>query len=154
MQDTETITVARSFLALLNQGAPPSGRVLLRALDELAIAYHQAPEGDPAGSDAKPPRTDYQERYASLGKRFPDYGYYAVSDPTETLDENGMVGDAIDDLADIRADLEEVVWRFENVGPDDAHWYFRFLFEVHWGMHLRELALYLHANALRASDND
>jgi hypothetical protein len=69
------------------------------------------------------------------------------SDPT-AVDEKGMVGDAIDDLADIAADLEEVVW------ADDAHWHYKFLFEVHWGMHLRELALYLHANALRASDED
>lgn len=38
MQDTGTIAAARSFLALLNQGAPPSSRALLRALDELAAA--------------------------------------------------------------------------------------------------------------------
>jgi len=151
MEETATIVAARGFLALIEEGAVPSSRELLRALDELAMAYHQAPEGDPADDDATPPRTDYQERYASLGKRFPDYGYYAVSDPTEPVSEKGMVGDAIDDLADISADLEEVIWRFDNLGPDDAHWHFRFLFEVHWGMHLRELAVYLHANALRAS---
>jgi hypothetical protein len=154
MEDTLTIAAARSFLKLLHDGATPSSRELLRALDELAMAYHQAPEGDPADDDATPPRTDYQERHASLGKRFPDYGYYAVSDPTEPVEKKGLVGDAIDDLADISADLEQVIWRFENLGPDDAHWHFRFLFEIHWGMHLRELSLYLHANALRASDGD
>lgn len=154
MEDTATIAAARGFLTLLHDCAAPSSRELLRALDELAMAYHQSPEGDPAGHVARPPRTDYQERHASLGKRFPDYGYYAVSDPSEPVDEKGMVGDAIDDLADISGDLEQVIWRFENLGPDDAHWYFRFLFEIHWGMHLRELSLYLHANALRASDED
>lgn len=154
MDDTTTIAATRGFLVRLHQGKAPSSRVLLRALDELAMAYHHTPEGDPSEDDATPPTGDYEERYANLGKRFPDYGYYAVSDPTEPVDEKGMVGDAIDDLADISADLEQVIWRFENLGPDDAHWHFRFLFEIHWGMHLRELSLYLHANTLRASDRD
>ncbi len=152
MEEPATITATRSFLALLQNG--PSSRELLRALDELAIAYHRSPEGDPSDDDAKAPREDYQERYARLGSLFPDYGHYAVSDPTQPLDESGMVGDAIDDLADISADLEQVIWRFENIGPDDAHWHFRFLFEIHWGMHLRQLSLYLHANALRATVGD
>ena len=154
MDDTATIAATRSFLALLHQGPTPSSRELLRSLDELAMAYHHTPEGDPSQDEATPPTTDYQQRYASLGKRFSNYGYYAVSDPTEPLNEKGMVGDAIDDLADIAADLEEVVWRFESLGANDAHWHYKFLFEIHWGMHLRELALYLHANALRASDDD
>jgi hypothetical protein len=154
MEDTATIATTRSFLALIEEDRVPSSRELLRALDRLAMAYHEAPEGEPADDDARPPRREYQERYASLAKRFSDYGYYAVSDPTEPVNEEGMVGDAIDDLADISADLEQVIWRFENLGPDDAHWHFRFLFEIHWGMHLRELSLYLHANALRASSED
>lgn len=154
MDDTATIATTRSFLALLHEGPTPSSRKLLRSLDELAMAYHHTPEGNPSETDVTPTRKDYQERYVSLGKRFPNYGYYAVSDPTEPVNEKGMVGDAIDDLADIAADLEEVVWRFENLDANDAHWHFRFLFEIHWGMHLRELSLYLHANALRSSDED
>lgn len=154
MEDTPTIAAARRFLMLLSDGTAPSGRELLPALDDLAAAYHQTPEGDPAKEDATPPRSDYQERRNSLARRFPGFGYYAVSDPTEPVNDEAMVGDAIDDLADISADLEEVIWRFQNLGPDDAHWHFRFLFEIHWGMHLRELSLYLHANTLRASDED
>lgn len=152
MESTATIAAARSFLVRLLDGQAPSSRELLLALDELAMAYHRAPLGSPADSGVTPPRNDdYQERYARLGTRFPDYGYYAVSDPTEPTNEEPMVGDAIDDLADISADLEEVIWRFENLGPDDAHWHFRFLFEIHWGEHLRELSCYLHANTFRAS---
>jgi hypothetical protein len=78
MDDTATIAAARSFLALLHQGPTPSSRELLRSLDELAMAYHHTPEGDPSEDEATPPTTDYQQRYASLGKRFPNYGYYAV----------------------------------------------------------------------------
>ncbi|HUE79504.1 MAG TPA: DUF5063 domain-containing protein [Sphingomicrobium sp.] len=157
MEDTPTIAAVRGFLALLNDGAAPSGRELARALDQLAMAYHEAPDGDPAEEDRESPThgfENYKERYAKLGKRFPDYGYYAVADPMKPITQESLVGDAIDDLADIAGDLEEVVWRFENLGADDAHWHFRFLFEIHWGMHLRELSLYLHANWLRASDED
>ena len=56
-----------------------------------------------------------------------------------------MTGDAIDDLADIAGDLEEVLRRFEHSGKNAGDWYFRMLFEIHWGRHLRELQLYLHA---------
>jgi hypothetical protein len=56
-----------------------------------------------------------------------------------------MSGDPIDDLADIVGDLSHVIWRYENVGPDEALWYFHFHFQAHGGRHLRELSLYLHA---------
>jgi hypothetical protein len=55
-----------------------------------------------------------------------------------------MMGDAIDDLADLTLDMREVVWLAEHVGLDDAHWSFR-LHYFHWGRHARELALYLHS---------
>ena len=145
MVDTSTIATVRCFLALLREGSPPSDEELARALDELAMAYHEAPEGAPAEDERDPPSGDFRERYAGLGKRFPEYGLYAVADPTEPLNEESLVGDAIDDLADIARDLEEVVWRFENLGADDAHWHFKLLYRIHWGMHLRELSHYLHA---------
>jgi hypothetical protein len=40
--------------------------VLGRALDELAIAYHDTPESEPSEDDATPHRTDYRERYSRL----------------------------------------------------------------------------------------
>lgn len=55
-----------------------------------------------------------------------------------------MVGDAIDDLADLTLDMREVVWLADHVGVDDAHWSYRLHF-FHWGRHARELSLYLHA---------
>lgn len=55
-----------------------------------------------------------------------------------------MMSDALDDLRDITLDLREVIWRAERLGLDDAHWYFHLHF-FHWGRHMRELALYLHA---------
>jgi hypothetical protein len=146
MDDSPTIAAIRSFLALLAEGEPPSAEELAKALDHLALAYHQAPEGEPADDDRVAPEWDFKARYAALGQRYPQLGMYAVSDPSEVIHKEAMCGDAIDDLADIERDLREVVWRFENIGAEDAHWHFKMLYRSHWGRHLRELALYLHAN--------
>lgn len=96
--------------------------------------------------DRDAPRRDFEQyktRYAELGKRFRDYGYYAVGDWTEPLGKESVIADAIDDLADIEGDLERTLWRYENVGADDAHWHFRLDYEIHWGRHLKELSLFV-----------
>ena len=144
-----TIAAVRRFLSLVLEGMPPTDAALARALDELALAYHDTPDGEPEEEDATPPKTDYPQRYAELSARFPHYGHYPVADPLETEGQQYMLGDAIDDLADIVGDLQEIVWRFERLGADDAHWHFRFLYLAHWGGHLRELSLYLHARVRR-----
>ena len=56
-----------------------------------------------------------------------------------------MVGDAVDDITDIVGDLSEALWRYTAVGPDDAHWYFRFSYETHWGRYLHDLRSYIYA---------
>jgi RimJ/RimL family protein N-acetyltransferase len=145
MEDTPTIAAVRRFLRLLLEGSPPTDEELARALDALAMAYHEAPEGSPADDDSEPPGDAFQPRHAELGKRFTGYGFYTVADPLEPVDQNCVASYAIDDLVDIARDLEEVVWRSENIGVDDAHWHFKFLYRTHWGRHLRELTYYLHA---------
>lgn len=144
MDDTPTIAAVRRFLALLDGGERPTVEDLAESLDHLAMAYHHAPEGEPADDD-RYPEWNFKARYGNLAERFPQLGMYAVADPSEPINGDTMCGDAIDDLADIERDLSEVVWRFENIGPDDAHWHFKLLYRSHWGRHLRELALYLHA---------
>jgi hypothetical protein len=146
MEDTATITVVRRFLRLLREGSAPSDQELSRALDELAMAYQEAPEGTPIEGDRDPPSReieDYKLRYAELGKRFPDHGHYAVGDWTDPLSKESVIADAIDDLTDIEGNLKKVLWRYENIGADDAHWHFRFGYGIHCGRHLRELSLYL-----------
>jgi hypothetical protein len=58
-----------------------------------------------------------------------------------------LVGDGIDDIADILLDLKAVLWRFNNTSVDDALWDLKQSFQYHWGLHLRELQLYLHVLA-------
>jgi len=125
--------------------------MLSRHLDELALSFHDTPSGDPNESDERP-ASESRSSYAEIGARFPTLGYYGSTDPNEVPGET-TVGDAIDDIMDITNDLNEVLWRFERFGPDDAHWHFRFLYEIHWGEHLRDLARYLHSR-LRLAEGE
>ena len=68
--DTPTISAVRRFLSLLSEGAAPDNEALAQALDELAVAYHHAPEGSPADDDRDPPDWDFKGRYAALRERF------------------------------------------------------------------------------------
>ena len=78
--------------------------------------------------------------------RFPNLGPYNVAQYTTTqLGESGcIIGDAVEDLADIALDLLEVEWRWEHNSEDDAMWSLKNSFLHHWGEHLRCLQLYLH----------
>ncbi|MFT3989668.1 DUF5063 domain-containing protein [Aestuariivirga sp.] len=145
MGETQTISLIRDTLHLLLDGEPPSTEQLAEALDRLMAALHASPAGDVAETAAELPHQPYDERYFALKRRFPDFGLYAIADPSDLSLATPMTGDAIDDLADISTNLEEVLWRAEHIGIEDALWHFRFLYQTHWGQHLRELALYLHA---------
>ena len=137
------ILAAQRFIEIATQTERPSINQLARSLDELALCYHDTPVGDPAENDERP-EPGSRVSQADICARFPDLGYYGVADPTEVPGE-ASVGDAIDDILDITNDLKEVVWRFDRFGADDANWHYRFLFQIHWGRHLRDLAGYLHS---------
>ncbi|WP_233602284.1 DUF5063 domain-containing protein [Corallococcus sp. CA047B] len=129
--------------------APTREHDLRLALDRIALASHFVDvEFDPsATSPDDVPSTPYEEFSKRLGQCFPGLGYYSVSlDSTDLGEEKPGVGDAIDDLADIARDLQEVLLRWET-SEVDALWHFQFLFGAHWGKHLRALQLHLHERA-------
>lgn len=133
--------------------APTRERNLRLALDRLALASHFVEgEFDPsAPSPRDVPTTPYEERTQRLGRCFPGLGYYSTAlDSTDLAALKPGVGDAIDDLADIANDLEEVLLRWET-SEVDALWYFKLNFESHWGQHLRALQLHLHERAFRSA---
>jgi hypothetical protein len=90
---------------------------------------------------------------AHMAQRFPALGYYGCADPKE-VPGKAVVGDAIDDIMDITNDLQEVLWRFDRFGASDAHWHLRFLYQIHWGKHLRDLARYLHSRLRLDKEED
>ncbi len=139
------IEAIRRFLSLLDQGEPISEETLAYALDALALAYHDTPLGKPSGIKTEPPQGDYKSVRRRVEGLFPDLGLYGIADPMKVPNEEALVGDAMDDISDIALDLTEVLWRWQNLGADDAHWHFRFGYQTHWGRHLHELRFYLHA---------
>jgi hypothetical protein len=81
-------------------------------------------------------------------------GYYNVpSSITKELGESKvLLGDGIDDIVDILLDLKGVLWRLDNTSVDDALWDLNQGFQYHWGLHLRDLQLYLHVLASGMED--
>lgn len=144
MKPSPIIQTAWRLLDLILQEEPPTDAALAEALDELALAYHEMPEGKAATGIGEPPVRDGAALRPLIAARFPDYGLYAVADPLDLSSGKTGTGDAIDDLVDIAGDMAEAVWRFDHLGADDAHHYLRLL-HFHWGRHMRELSLYLHA---------
>jgi len=140
----------QDFLDLIERGfgstAENEERLPL-ILDRLALAHHFT-EAEYDGADyPDPPKRDYQVLRARGLSRFPDYGYYNLSDPiTQDIGAGPcLIRDAIDDLADIAGDLEAIAWRWRHTSPADALWHFRMSYVHHWRAHLRGLQLYLDA---------
>jgi hypothetical protein len=147
MARDEIRRVIREFLALVDgsPGLEAEARLPL-LLDRLAVATQSAGRGSCEEDHADPPPRDQRALRALVCEHFPHYGYYNVAESLE--DDMGearcVIGDAIDDLVDITAALEDVEWRWSNNGAEDALWHLRFGFRHHWGRHLRELQVYLH----------
>src|SRR5579859_4570978 len=136
------------FLALIETGSgsvEENEKELKLLLDKLALAQHFAECSCDERESSTSPGRSYEELRKMVSTRFPSFGFYNIAEHVaEKVGESGtMVGDAIDDVADIARDLSDVKWRWENNGPDDGLWEFRFSFEIHWSQHLRELQLYL-----------
>ncbi len=136
--------MARRFRDLVLTAEPPPLSELSKGLDALVLAVQEADDLVPTTEGADPPPHDYAALYAAIRARFPDLGFYSVSDPL-VLPAEPMTGDAIDDLADIVIDLADALWRYDHNGLADALWDLTFSYRTHWGAHARDLAAYLHA---------
>jgi len=144
---SEVETAIKQYLLLLEPSNLMEGdrlRALSRALDDLAYVYHRIPEATGDLSDREPPNADYHARYSVIRTLFPSLGLYVCGSKELNNIERSTVGDMIDDLADIAADLESVVWYLDHGEENTALWHFRFSFEVHWGKHLRDASISLH----------
>lgn len=143
----ETVLEYLDLLANDRVNAEADVRALTLVLDKLAFAYHFADgvaSGTPYPDELRAKTAKWRQLAAH---RFPQFGSYNLARPVteQRAEAEVVVGDAIDDLADIAADLYEVAWRWKNSGADDALWHFRHIYDFHWGEHLRALQMYLHA---------
>jgi Domain of unknown function (DUF5063) len=119
------------------------------ALDSLAVTVRDISYVIDETDYPEVPTKDYQATYQVVGRHFPVLGYYNVAGSiTQEIGKSEvLVGDAIDDIVDILLELKGVLWRFDNTSVDDALWDLNQSFQSHWGLHLRNLQLYLHVLA-------
>jgi len=141
------IAIERYLSLTLGDNEPDHDRlqVLAWALDDLLLGLRSFPTAEPTEDDAEPPQMDHQSVHAEVGRRFPELGFYPAADPLDLESEEVLVGDAVDDAADIAIDLAEVIWRWDHLSKDDAAWCLHFGFKTHWGQHLMDLRRHLHA---------
>ncbi len=137
------------FIDLLENGLNDEQaniRALELNLDKLALAYHLIEVAFEDYASEAPSQNYNQLKHLAIG-RFPGFGYYnEPKNITEKIGETEiLIGDALDDIADIAMDLYEVLWYWENEGKKVALWKFCFGYEHHWGAHLRSLQSYLYA---------
>jgi hypothetical protein len=136
------------FLSLVEKGrgsAEENEAKLKLLLDKLALAQHFAAYKFDEKDHADAPRKAHEDLRKLVTAQFPNYGHYNVSgDVTINVGEGrAIIGDAIDDIADIAGELFEAKWCWENNSVDDGLWHFKNEFETHWAQHLRELQIYL-----------
>jgi Domain of unknown function (DUF5063) len=136
------------YLDLIENGrarAEENLQALELVLDKLALAHNfigfQFDEKDYPEAPAK----DYNRLRQLAERRFPDFGHYNMpACITEKIAQSEIVvGDAIDDVADIARDMYKIAWCWKHTSPEDALWHFQFGYESHWGEHLRCLQLYI-----------
>lgn len=143
MKKSSAVIASKDFLEEVWTGEPPTISRLIELLDRLLVSYHDTASADAPYYELDPPEKDWKAVYDQAGKRFGDLGFYPITDPSEEGVGTLMMGDAIDDIADITSDLRQTVWYADNHSNEYAEAYFRKLY-FHWGQHARELLLLLH----------
>lgn len=123
---------------------------LVPVLDRLALAQSFVSFTFDKSDYPDSPDQSYDDLRKLVSRRFPNYGYYNVADPiTSDIGEAGaIVGDAIDDLADIARDLYDIEWYWANTSEANALFHLQQSYQTHWRRHLRGFQVYLDALAL------
>ena len=77
----------------------------------------------------------------NVTSNFTDFGFYKTILDINDIDnlKDNAIGDAIDDLSDIIADLLEIKWRIENNNLADGLWFFELIFYSHTQQHILDL---------------
>lgn len=81
----------------------------------------------------------------NVSSNFKDFGFYKTVLDINDIDnlKDNAIGDSIDDLSDIIADLLEIKWRIENNSLSDGLWYFELIFHSHTQQHILDLLNYM-----------
>lgn len=141
----DTRALVDSFLDFVLVEEEQDPTALAEWLDRLAMDLHNVSFQFDEKEYSDPPVRDYREWRDLISRRFPYLGHYNTI--THDADHHGdgeiFVGDALDDIADISAELQDVRWYFENTSDANALWYLENGYRTHWARHLRDLQSHL-----------
>jgi uncharacterized protein DUF5063 len=152
-------TEAKQFCDWLMEGRDSGERAAHAGLVRLCRLYTAALElpdlrftesGDSDADDV--PQDEWKQAYAAAG-RLPVGLYKEVYDPVGDLseDEEPVVGDVADDLADIYRDVMRGLRAFDKGDMNNALWEWRFNLAHHWGAHataaIRVMHMWIQTNA-------
>lgn len=145
MKQEHIKATVNAFLDLVRNGHPEGAESgLLRLLDNLAASTNTVRLASDVGERPEPEGSSYTAWRSLARESFPRLGCYNVTDTlSDSLGEGEIhVADALDDIADIAQELEKVssLW---TLSRDDALQHFIWSFKFHWGLHLRQLQVYL-----------
>ncbi|QDH33781.1 DUF5063 domain-containing protein [Porphyrobacter sp. YT40] len=120
-------------------------RDIAMALDDLVRVYFDTPDVEPDTIDGPAaPQFDEAGFGQNAARFFERDDVIWLIDPEGGPDQKAMCTFATSELAEIAADLNKVLWLFENGSAADAIWEFRFGYQAHWGEHLHRVRHYLH----------
>lgn len=143
---TTVRAAVNGVLSLFELPAPNELDLELRlvvALDRLVAAVHEVRFEFDGAEYPEAPRFAYPSARALVSSRFPDFGPYSVPASMRPENTEVMLGDAVDDLADLIIELRDVEWRFEHTSDADALWQLENGFRAHWAAHVRWLQVFL-----------
>lgn len=144
--DRQDIRLAlRGFLELL-ESADQQAKIETLELWLGQLAFLQHFVEDIPSDDKLPalPVRDAAYWTKLIATHFPSLGNYNTMISAETGDFDLSTGNAIDDLAEIAAEISECVQRWNIYGENQALWYFRVGYQMHWEKRLRNLQRYLY----------
>ena len=90
-------------------------------------------------------KSKFPDIIQNVASNFKDYGLYKTILDINDIDnlKDNAIGDSIDDLSDIIADLLEIKWRIENNSLADGLWFFQLIFYSHTQQHILDLLNYM-----------
>ena len=154
MKPQDIQNTIRSFLYLVEKGTGSiegNEKMLSLVIDRLSVASHYRIYNLTNRPLPSPPEHDNDALHELVSERFPNFGYYNSPEyiVRNVANTECLVGDAIDDIVDIALDMYSVEWYWRNSSGRTALHYFEDQYRNHWGIHLRQLQLYLFAEMRR-----
>ena len=148
--DQQDIRLAlRGFLELLESADQQAKIETLELwLGQLAFLQHFIENIPPDDKLPTLPARDTAYWAKLIATHFPTLGNYNITVSAETDAFDLSTGNAVDDLAEIAAEISECIQRWESYGENHALWYFRVGYQTHWEKRLRNLQHYLHNRPL------